>query len=202
MSFYIYIYIYRYALQLQKASKEDALKIQASINASITERSASQERSKGGDRSNESSSSDEEDLSAYAQADLSGERHLKIQADIWISYSHKVFKKVMYTRVVEVRGNKKDRKVVVENGEHFMLTDQVRILETNEDGSCNVDKGFSYKALKKYKFKNGKSKVLMNFHDSAALLAGKYKFRGGSCGLDWGYYSISLYLYISISLYH
>ncbi len=156
----------RAALQRRDAMQQEGQKIKDAIDLQ-----RKQKHDEHGSQGSDSEGSEELDLSAFARGDLSLEKNLKIKADIWISYTHKVFKKIMYTRVVEVIGNKRNRKVVVENGESIAMSDQVRVMRKQEDGSCNKEEGFSYKALSEYKFKKGKSKTLLTLDDSAAAFA-------------------------------
>ncbi len=118
----------------------------------------------------ECSSSSDEDITEYGRRDLTDEKKVRLEYDQWICYTHKIFKKTMYTRIVEVTRDKNQR-LIVENGEILEAKDQIRILDTQLDGKYNVNKGSSYKALKEYKYKSGRSKVLESLHARAAARA-------------------------------
>jgi len=112
-----------------------------------------------------SSDDDSVDFGKYAKQGLKHEKHVKIEPDTWLSYTHKVIKMLKYSRVVEVRPKSADIRVVVENGDILDHTYQVRVMQSNLDGSCDKDNGYSYKALREYKFKVGVSKTLKSLHE-------------------------------------
>ena len=115
-----------------------------------------------------SDSEDSIDLAKFARQDptLMQEKDVLIGPNTWISYTHKVFKIVMHTRVVEVKARRHAIRLVVENGEILEKEDKVRVMGTKSDGSCDMEAGYGgYKPLGSYKFKKGKSQVLRNLHE-------------------------------------
>jgi hypothetical protein len=120
----------------------------------------------GGD----SSDDDSIDLATFARQDLDDEAHIRIRPGSWLAYTHKIFKRIMYTRVVQVKSKKATTPmpIICENGEVFGRNDEVRVMNTLPDGSCDKSEGSSYKQLSAYKFKKGKCKTLLSLHESSA----------------------------------
>jgi len=133
------------------------------------------------------SSSDESiDFSKYARQGLKAEKHVKIVPDTWLSYTHKLFKMKKFTRVVEVKAKGADPRVIVENGDILDSMYQVRVMQTLPDGTCDKEAGYSYKALREYKFKVGRSKKLKDLHDRVDAYAANHKLDVGGGGARRG----------------
>ena len=140
-------------------------------------------KGKGDDSAGSDGKEEQLDITKFARKDLSGESKLKLVKDMWISYTHKIFKKTMYTRIVEVTKDKK-RRLIVENGEVLGPNYQVRLLETLPDGTYNGDSstGSSYKALREFKYKSGRSTKLTTIHEKAMVRASGNKIKLGGNG--------------------
>jgi len=128
-----------------------------------------------------SSDDDSVDFEKYANQGLKkNEKHVKIGPNTWLCYTHKLFAQMKkYTRVVEVRPESADIRLVVENGDVLDPTYQVRVMQANLDGTCDKDNGYSYKALRQYKFKVGVSKTLKDLHDRVSEHAASHKLDVG-----------------------
>jgi hypothetical protein len=117
------------------------------------------------------------DMNQYARSNetIAKEKNLLLSCDQWICYQHKLFKKLMYTRIVEINKLNNKYHLIVENGEILGSNDQIRILNTKFDhnGITTYDdeNGSSYKSICEYKAKKGKSKTLKTLHESAAIHA-------------------------------
>jgi hypothetical protein len=110
---------------------------------------------------------------------LSSERDITLKCDEWICYSHKLFNKMMFTRIVEVR-NSREQRLVVENGEILEAKDQIRVLEKQADGSYDSERGSSFKAVQEYKYQLGTSRSLQTLHQKADSRAAQGKLAFGA----------------------
>jgi hypothetical protein len=134
----------------------------------LAKRERDEEDKNNNEGGRDSSSDDGIDIATFARQDLDDEAHIRIRPGSWLAYTHKIFKKIMYTRVVQVKSKKENMPLVCENGEVFGPSDQVRVMNTLEDGSCDKAEGSSYKQLSAYRFKKGKCKTLLSLHESSA----------------------------------
>ncbi len=122
---------------------------------------------------------DDDDYAAKDQPDSKGGNTLK--AGDWVSYVHKVFGSVMYTRVVQIKArvdaqtNRKEKhRLVVENGEVLSLSDEIRRLATITSGpnAGQYDKsnGTRYRAVGAWRMQAGVDTSLKTIHQQGASL--------------------------------